>query len=65
MGFIMIATTLTILSKFLVFMGKLMTAMIESWRQTFVATKLAWQQIANDLLQLIHYGIGNMIASVA
>ncbi|MCV6636621.1 hypothetical protein [Candidatus Albibeggiatoa sp. nov. NOAA] len=60
----MTATVLAMLSKFMVFMSKLMTAMLKTWRQTFTATKSTWQQIANQLYGFIHYGMHNMLASL-
>jgi flagellar biosynthesis protein FliR len=60
----MIATMLAMLSKFLVFMGKLMTVMMKTWHHTFTTMKLTWNQISNQLYNLIHHGMHNIFASL-
>ncbi len=60
----MIATMLGMLSKFLIFMGKWMTAMAKTWHLTFSSMKLTWHQVGSQIYTLVHYGMHNMLASL-
>lgn len=60
----MIATALSMLSKFLVFLGKWMSIMVKSWHHTFVSTKLTWQKLASDIYNLMRYGMTKMLVSL-
>lgn len=60
----MTATILVMLSKFLVFMGKLMTVMMKTWHHTFTTMTQTWHQIGSQLYTLVHYGMHNMLASL-